>query len=199
MPVEKHRFDMHAATHTPPRTGPGSLRDRFGVVAGGAAVLIAIVALFLSAARYQPVTPGAPPADAPAARFLPSSLGSLDRAWTLTGAEALREVRGLHLGTFRMTEAEVGGYGQDATLWVATPSHPEAADRYVTRMAEAIAETDTPFAPPSPDADTLGVWWTEGTGQQHVFFAADGAIWWLAADADDAQDALSALLHEVRP
>lgn len=189
---------MQASTHTPPRTGPGSIRDRFGVVAGGAAVLVAIVALFLTTARYQPVTPGTAPADAAAARLLPSSLGSLDRAWTLTGAEALREVRGLHLGTFAMSEAEVAGYGDDATVWVATPTRPEAVDRYVTRMAEAIASADTPFSPPTESPDDPGVWWTEGTGQQHVFFAADGAIWWLAADADDAQDALSALLQEAR-
>ncbi len=198
MPVEKHRFDMQATTHTPPRTGPGSFRDRFGVVAGGAAVLIAIVALYLSAARYQPVTSGAPPAEAPPARLLPSALGALDQAWILTGAEALREVRDLHLGTFRMTEAEVAGYGATATVWVATPVRPEAADRYVSRMVEAIAGAETPFTPPVASATDPRVWTTEGTGQQHAFFAADDAIWWLAADAADIDDALSALLQEAR-
>ncbi len=190
---------MQLSTHTPPRRGLGAIRDRFGVLAGGAAVLVAIVGLYLTAARYEPVTPGAVPADAPAVRLLPSSLGSLDRAWALTGAEALREVRGLHLGTFRMAEAEVAGYGEDATLWVATPDRPEAADRYVTRMAQAIESADTPFDPPTESSDDPGVWQTDGTGQQHVFFAADGAIWWLAADADDVDDALSALLQEARP
>lgn len=189
---------MQLTTPTPPPTGLGAIRDRFGVLAGGAAVVVAIVALYLSAARYEPGSPGRQPAGATAARLLPSSLGSLDRAWVLTGAEALREVRGLHLGTFRMAEAEVAGFGANATVWVATPVRPEAVDRYVARMAEAMTGADTPFTPPTADATDPGLWTTEGVGQSHVFFAADGAIWWLAADADDVADARSALLQAVR-
>jgi hypothetical protein len=190
---------MQLSTHTPPRTTSPVARDRWGALVGGAVVIALVVGLYTTASRYAPPSPGAMPAPAVAARLLPSSLGSLDRAWVVTGDEALRQVRGLHLGTFAMTEAEVAGYGPDATVWVATPARPEAADRYVTRMAEAIADADTPFAPPIPMPDETGVWRTEGTGQDHVFFAADGAIWWLAADAADTEDALSALLREVRP
>jgi hypothetical protein len=190
---------MQTTTQTPPRTGLGAIRDRFGVLAGGTVVLVAIVGLYVSAARYEPASPGRPSAEPTVARLLPSSLGSLDRAWVLTGAEALREVRGLHLGTFRMAEAEVAGFGPTATVWVATPARPEAVDRYVTRMAEAMLGADTPFTPPVEDVGNPGVWTTDGVGQSHVFFAADGAIWWLAADADDVADARSALLQELRP
>jgi hypothetical protein len=186
-------------SQTPPRTTAGSARDRVVPLVGGAVVLLAVIGLYLTAAGYEAVTPGIEPANGTPVRLLPSSLGSLDRAWTLTGAEALREVRGLHLGTFAMAQAEVAGYGDSATVWVATPTRPEAVDRYVTRMAEAISSADTPFNPAIESPDDPGVWWTEGAGQQHVFFAADGAIWWLAADADDAGDTLSALLQEVRP
>lgn len=188
---------MAVSTHTPPRTDTRRVRDTFRTTVGGAVVLIVVVGLYLTAAPYDAPSGSAARDTAPAVRLLPSALGPLDRAWSLTGAEALREVRDLHLGTFRMTGAEVAGYGEDATLWVATPERPEAADRYVARMADSIASSETPFAPPSASADGPGVWWTEGAGQQHVFFAADGAIWWLAADADDAQDALSSLLREV--
>jgi hypothetical protein len=190
---------MQLSTHTPPPAAPGTIRDRFRAFAGGAVVLVAILGLYLSVARYAPVTTGTAQGGAPAIQLLPSSLGSLDRAWALTGAEALREVRGLHVGDFRMIQAEVAGYGDGATVWVATPARPDAADRYVTRMAEAITDGETPFTAPTLMPSTPGVWQTQGSGQQHVFFAADGAIWWLAADPADADDALTALLQEVRP
>lgn len=186
-------------THTPPPTVSGTLRDRLRAFTGGAVVLVAVIGLYLTVARYEPVSPAGAPADAPAIRLLPSSLGPYDQAWSLTGAEALREVRGLHLGTFRMAEAEVAGYGDGATVWVATPTRPGSADRYVTRMADAIAEGGTPFTAPTALPSAPGVWQTEGTDQQHVFFAADGAIWWLAADAATAEDARTALLQEVGP
>lgn len=189
---------MQVTTQPPPNTASRSARERWGALAGGAAVLVAVVALYITAAGYAAPGPQVAAPDAPATRLLPSSLGTLDRAWSVTGEEALDQVRGLHLGTFAMAEAEVAGYGDDATVWVATPTRPDAVDRYVTRMAEAIASADTPFSPPTESPNDPGVWRTEGTGQQHVFFAADGAIWWLAADADDAQDALSALLQEAR-
>jgi hypothetical protein len=158
-------------------------------------VLLVVTGLYLTSARDE----AAPSASAVAVRRLPATLGSLDRAWSLTGAEALREVRSLHLGDFRMASAEVAGYGDGATIWIAVPARDGAAGRYVARMAGAIAGGESPFAAPTELASAPGVWRTEGSGQQHAFFAADGAVWWLAADAADADRALQALLGEVRP
>ena len=184
-------------SHAVPSSRP-SLRDALRRGAAGAAIVVALVAIYLNSAGYATDVPAeAPAAAASPMRLLPSRLGALDLAWSLTGAEALRQVAGLHVGRFPLATAEVAGYGPDTTVWVAIPAGTTPAHALVTEMTEAIAKGGSPFDTPAPLEGRPGVWQTTGAGQQHLFFARNGAVWWLAADETAAPDALAALLSEV--
>lgn len=186
-------------SHAAPGGRP-ALRDALRKGAAGAAIVVALVAVYLNSAGYATDAPADAPAAAAAAppmRLLPSKLGTLDLAWNLTGAEAMRQVAGLHVGRFPLSSAEVAGYGPDTTVWVATPAGTLSAQELVTQMTEAIAKGGSPFDAPTPLDGRPGVWQTHGAGQQHLFFARNGAVWWLAADETAAPDALAALLSEI--
>jgi hypothetical protein len=128
---------------------------------------------------------------------LPSIIGEQTLAWRVTGSDALAQIQSLHIGSFPLSSAEVARYGDATTVWVATPRGIDA-DASVARMVRAIDAGGSPFAAPRPDSAHAGVWTTTGAGQAHAFFAADGRVWWLAADAGAAPAALTALLEEVR-
>lgn len=191
-----------AATQTS-HAAPGgrpALRDTLRRGAAGAAIVVALVAIYLNSAGYAVDAPAQAPAAGVAAAplgLLPSKLAPLDLAWSMTGAEAMRQVAALHVGRFPLSAAEVAGYGPDTTVWVATPAGTASAGELVTQMTEAIAKGGSPFDPPTPMDGRPGVWQTTGAGQQHFFFARNGAVWWLAASETAAPDALAALLAEV--
>lgn len=165
----------------------------------GTALILGVVVLYGSGARYAEGGPtvaaevngqGAP-------RLVPSTLGSLDRAWALTGDEAARQIASLHIGAVRVVEAEVAGYGADTTVWVATAGGAPAARHMVAAMVQAIDGGITPFAKPTPVAGLPGAYRTTADGQEHLFFAKGDAVWWLAASPELAPDLARTLYTEA--
>ena len=167
----------------------------------GAALIVGIVALYANGARFAQGDPTVPAAvtGQSAPRLVPSTLGSLDRAWVLTGDEAARQIAALHIGAVRVVDAEVAGYGPDTTVWVATVGGAPAARRMMAAMVRAIDRGTTPFAEPTPVAEPPGAFRTTADGQEHLFFARGDAVWWLASSPDLAPDLARALYTEATP
>lgn len=190
------------ATTTRPRaaTGDRAGLHRAGRLVAAAALVVGLVALYTNGARVADPA-GSVPAIATggtAPRLVPTSIGSLDRAWALTGDEAARQIASLHVGAVRVDEAEIAGYGQDTTVWVATVADAPAAHRMVTAMVRAIDRGGSPFDPPARVAELPGAYETTGNGQTHLFFASGDAVWWLAsASATDAIALTKTLAEEV--
>jgi hypothetical protein len=162
----------------------------------GAALIVGIVVLYANGARYAedratPVLASGQP------RLVPTTLGSLDRAWVLTGGEAARQIASLHVGAVRVGEAEVAGYGADTTVWVATTTGAPAARRMLAAMVRAIERGDTPFARPTPVAELPGAYRTTADGEAHLFFGSGNAVWWLASSPDRALDLTATLYAEA--
>lgn len=162
----------------------------------------AVLALYLSSARLtvgdpQRVTvlPDVQPTTT-TLRALPQSISGYALASQLTGPEAVTEISNLHLAGFPIEWAEVGWYGNgEIAAWVSRgPADGPSAEEMVNRMAARIGKGDTPFTPPQEMTGLKGVWTTEGAGQVHYFFAADGKVLWLSADPGLGEPALTELL-----
>jgi hypothetical protein len=161
------------------------------------AVLLVVLSLLVAAGAWVAVaTRGGDGsgAQAPAPEVLPSALAGLPATVHLTGGEAVATVRDLHLGDVPVDAAEVVDYGGGRlVVWVSWSDQP--ADALVDQMTMAIARGGTPFSTPRPSGAGEGVWATVGNGQTHLYFARDGAVWWLAADAELARAAVAELLE----
>jgi hypothetical protein len=159
------------------------------LVAGGAWVAVATRGGDAEAGSEDAQT-----ATAAAPRALPSTLADLATTTHLAGPEAVTVVTELHIGDVPVDAAEIADYGGGQILvWVSWSAEP--AEDLVDRMTLAIAEGGTPFSTPRPSGAGDGVWATVGNGQTHLYFARDGAVWWLAADADLAREAVTELLE----
>ncbi|MGZ4149206.1 MAG: hypothetical protein ACXVQJ_04125 [Actinomycetota bacterium] len=186
------------ATGTHAAAQPRKPSRSIASLAGALVVLVAIVGLYQSVSGYAgtPASAPVPAAAAAPAPSLPSVLGEQTLAWRLHGADALAQIESLHIGRFPLSSAEVARYGDATAVWVATP-RGIGAEASVARMVRAIAAGGSPFASPRRDPAHAGVFTTTGAGQTHAFFAADGRVWWVAADVGDEPVALAALLEEA--
>ena len=190
--------DLPRTVTEPAAAGPRRFaRPTFVIVV----IVGAVAALYLSAARLTDdearrvtVLPDVAPIDTLEA--LPQSIAGYPLATQLTGPEAVTEITNLHLTGFPIDWAEVGWYGDgEVAGWVSRgPADGPSPERLANRMAARIGEGDTPFTPPTEVAGLKGVWTTEGAGQVHYFFAADGKVYWLSADPAIGESALTELL-----
>jgi len=156
-----------------------------------------MVVVYASGARYADGGAGVPAIATGEPRLAPTTLGSLDRAWVITGDEAARQIASLHVGAVRVEEAEVAGYGADTTVWVATTAGSSAARRMLAAMVQTIDRGTTPFAETAPVADLPGVYRTTAEGEAHLFFASGDAVWWLASPPEGALDLTRTLYAEA--
>jgi len=182
-----------------PAAGPRRfVRPGFVVVL----IVGAVAALYLSAAgladgEAQRVTvlPDVAPPTA-TLEALPPSIAGYALGSQLTGQEAVNAISDLHLTGLQVGWAEVGWYGDgEVAAWVSRgPAEGAGPDKMVNQMAARIGKGDTPFTPPTEVPGLKGVWTTEGNGQVHYFFAADGKVFWLSADPGIGDSALTELL-----
>jgi hypothetical protein len=130
---------------------------------------------------------------------LPAAVAGLQRSSSLTGKQAIAEIRGLHVTGFPVSWAEVGWYDDGrVTVWSSRgPDGGPSAERLARRMATRLNDGGSPFTPPVPVTWAKGVWTTEGFDQVHFFFAAGDAVWWVSADADVADAALTDVLRSA--
>ncbi len=133
---------------------------------------------------------------------IPAKLGSLTLTKTMQGADALTELTQMHGGGFDLKggyRADYAGDGSEATLWVGQAKDAAAAQAMADAMAQKIGAGNPTFS----DLQTLNIggrklYTVQGQDQQHFFYAVNDKIVWLAADPDQAADALHSLWGAVK-
>jgi hypothetical protein len=133
---------------------------------------------------------------------IPAKLGSLTLTKTAQGTDALTELTQMHGSGLDLTggyRADYAGEGSQATLWVGLAKDAAAAQAMVDSMAQKIDAGNPTFS----DLQTLNIggrklYTAQGQDQQHFFYAVNDKIVWLAADPDQAADALHSLWGAVK-
>ncbi len=133
---------------------------------------------------------------------VPSKLGALALTQTITGTGALAEFAQLHGKGFDLTggyKATYAGEGKQATLWVGQAKDAATALIMLETMAEKIGPDNSMFQDLQPlDIGGRVLYSANGQGQEHFFYAVNDKIVWLAANADQAPDALHSLWSAVK-
>ena len=131
---------------------------------------------------------------------IPAKVGSLALTKTMTGTDALAEFAQLHGKGFDLLGGYMAHYGKDeAFLWVGQAIDDKAATDMVAQMAQKIGPDNAMFQ----DLNTLDIsgrtlFSAVGQGQQHFFYAVNDKIVWLAANPQQAADALHSLWSVVK-
>jgi hypothetical protein len=131
---------------------------------------------------------------------IPAKLGSLGLTQTMTGTEALAEFAQLHGKGFDLTGGYMVHYGKDqALLWVGQAKDAASAQTLLDEMAQKIGPDNSMFTNlQTLDISGSTLYSAVGQGQQHFFYAVNDKIVWLAANADQAPDALHSLWSAVK-
>lgn len=131
---------------------------------------------------------------------IPAKLGSLGLTQTMTGTEALAEFAQLHGKGFDLTGGYMAHYGKDqALLWVGQAKDAASAQTLLEEMAQKIGPDNAMFKDlQALDISGSTLYSAVGQGQQHFFYAVNDKIVWLAANADQAPDALHSLWSAVK-
>ncbi len=114
----------------------------------------------------------------------------------LFGPDAAREIRDMHRGTFPLTGAAIGIYGnRDATVWVSEIWGEWGAALLMHSMTKAIARVDSPFEPVGERlVDGIQVYELTGMGQAHFYFRVRNQVYWLAIRPTRAEAGLRDIL-----
>lgn len=131
---------------------------------------------------------------------VPSKAGSLGLTKTMTGTEALAEFAQLHGKELDLTSGYMAHYGKDeALLWVGQAKDDKAATDMIAQMAQKIGPDNAMFQNLNPlDIGGRTLFSAVGQGQQHFFYAVNDKIVWLAANPQQAPDALHSLWSVVK-
>ena len=131
---------------------------------------------------------------------IPAKLGSLELTQTMTGTEALAEFAQLHGKGLDLTGGYMAHYGKDqALLWVGQAKDPASAHTLLDEMVQKIGPDNAMFKDlQALDISGSTLYSAVGQGQQHFFYAVNDKIVWLAANADQAPDALHSLWSAVK-
>ncbi len=132
---------------------------------------------------------------------VPAKLGSLTLTKTTQGTAALTEMNQMHGSSFDLTGGYRADYGESgqATLWVGQAKDAAAAQAMVETMALKIGDGNPIFSDlQSLDISGRHLYTAQGQDQQHFFYAVNDKIVWLAADPDQAADALHSLWGAVK-
>jgi hypothetical protein len=131
---------------------------------------------------------------------IPAQVGSLALTKMMTGADALAEFAQLHGKGFDLVGGYMAHYGKDKVLlWVGQAKDDKAATDMVAQMAQKIGPDNAMFK----DLNTLDIggrtlYTAFGQGQEHFFYAVNDKIVWLAANPQQAADALHSLWSVVK-
>ncbi|MBI4786987.1 MAG: hypothetical protein HY782_08080 [Chloroflexi bacterium] len=131
---------------------------------------------------------------------IPAKLSTLSLTQTMTGPDALAEFAQLHGKGFDLLGGYMAHYGKDqALLWVGQAKDNAAAQTMLDEMAQKIGPDNAMFKDLQPlDISGRTLYSAVGQGQQHFFYAVNDKIVWLAADAEQAPDALHSLWSAVK-
>ncbi len=113
------------------------------------------------------------------------------------GPEAAAEIRRMHRGTFPLTAAAIGVYGNgDAVLWVGQTWGRPGAWALERSMTAAISRTESPFLPVGERlVNGVHVYELEGMGQRHFYFRVGNRVYWLAVSPERAEQALAEVIR----
>ena len=131
---------------------------------------------------------------------IPAQLGSLGLTQTMTGTDALAEFAQLHGKGFDLAGGYMAHYGKDqALLWVGQAKDVASAQTLLDEMAQKIGP-DNPMFTNLQALNITGstIYTAVGQGQQHFFYAVNDKIVWLAANPDQAPNALHSLWSAVK-
>ncbi len=131
---------------------------------------------------------------------LPRTIAGYPLRTHLFGAEAAAEIRRMHKGTFPLTAAAIGVYGDtDAILWVSETWGSVGAWLLERSMTEAIARQETPFQPLGVrSVDGIRVYALRGLGQSHFYFRLGNRVYWLAVNPESADQGLQEVIDFAR-
>ncbi len=102
----------------------------------------------------------------------------------------------MHDSSFPLTGAAIGLYGQgDAVLWISETWGGLGARVLEWRMTVSIAREDSPFEPVGERVVAgTRVYELTGMGQFHYYFRAGNRLYWLAINAERAEQGLQEVL-----
>ncbi len=129
---------------------------------------------------------------------LPPTLGGLQLYREITGDEARRAVADLHDKEVSGGDNLIGFYGAPegtATLYASVFGGREQAEQMYARMTSLVSHGGSGFGHYSTrtvDGNAVSV--CAGMGQVHYFFARGRVVYWLAADLQNGEELLDALL-----
>lgn len=131
---------------------------------------------------------------------LPRTIAGYPLRAHLFGAEAAAEIRRMHKGTFPLTAAAIGVYGNtDAILWVSETWGSIGAWLLEWSMTEAIARQKTPFRPLGVrTVSGIRVHVLSGLGQRHFYFRLGNRVYWLAVNPESADPGLQEIIDFAR-
>jgi hypothetical protein len=135
---------------------------------------------------------------APLATFAPEQLQGLSRVQLVEGEQAARDIARLHEQSVAPQESIIASYGPpagQAVLYVSRFFSKEEAQEQLNRMAERMEHGAAGFSPHQrAEMAGLAVYFSQGHGQAHYFYAEDDRLVWLAVDAARARPSLALLL-----
>jgi hypothetical protein len=150
----------------------------------GAAVVVTSAGYFLLMQAVE--NPGSEP--------LPNRLVMHPIVAQITGSQAISEINQMHGKVFLLTSGAVGVYGEErqATLWISGAPGGWMAKQILIQMRDKIAEGNSPFTPIAErNINGRLVYELDGWGQKHFYFQSGDLIVWLAANGEDAEQALA--------
>jgi|GEM_PF-1758195 hypothetical protein len=100
------------------------------------------------------------------------------------GDEAVKQVKGIHMGSFEIVDAEIREYQSIGKIkvWIAYAETPELAGQYVQMMAGKVSQY---FSEPENVEKPFKAYRVYGMGKTHYFFSMDNAVIWVEFENPD--------------
>ncbi len=127
---------------------------------------------------------------------LPPTIAGYPLHSHIFGPDAVQELHRMHDSSFPLTGAAIGLYGQgDAVLWVSETWGSIGARLLEWRMTTTIDRVESPFDPVGERTiNGTRVHELTGMGQFHYYFRVGNRLYWLAINAERAEQGLQEVL-----
>lgn len=131
--------------------------------------------------------------------LIPSFLGGLSLQEKISGKDAAAIIAKLHRKEVAPLESAIGYYGTGgrlATLYVSTYDSRQKAQQILTEMSGRIGSGSSGFwHHQNFKVKDREIQMVLGQGQVHYFFVKNQSVYWLAIQANKAEQALAELLE----
>lgn len=100
------------------------------------------------------------------------------------GKDAIEQVKGIHIGSFELVDAEIREYAGAGRIkvWIGYAETPEIAQQYVERMAGKVSQY---FSEAESVDKPLKAYRVYGMGRTHYFFSLNNAVIWVEFENPD--------------